>query len=98
MHHVGSLASTPSHSGVYDGHSERCTRLGVLNGKSGALHQSIEVVELGAGGRVDRHAHAFEEAVYVLEGSPALDVAGRVEELAAHDVCFVEKGVSHSFE
>ena len=38
---------------------------------------------------------AFEEAIYVLEGTIQIEVAGGVEELSADDYCFIEKGVPH---
>ena len=45
----------------------------------------MAVVELGPGGSVDRHLHAFEEGVYVLADAVTLEVAGPAEELAADD-------------
>lgn len=99
MHHVGKLASTaPLGDGVYRGRSERCARFPIVGRESGALHQAVEIVELGRGGHVARHAHAFEEAIYVLDGSLTLSLAGSVEELVADDTCFIEKGVAHELE
>ena len=45
----------------------------------------MTVAELGPGGLVDRHLHAFEEALYVLAGTLTLEVGGIAEELAADD-------------
>jgi len=50
---------------------------------------------LDPGGQVDRHVHAFEEVVYVLEGELVLDVAGETERLVADDYVFVDRGVAH---
>jgi len=99
VHHVGKLASVaPVAEGVYGGHADGCARLPIVGRDAGAVHQSIDIVELGPRGRVDRHAHAFEEGVYVLEGAVRLSLAGEVEELAADDTCFIEKGVVHQLE
>lgn len=96
MHHVGNLAETRAVRDAYDGHSEACARVPVLGLEQGSLHQAITIVELGEEGRIGRHAHAFEEGLYVLEGSVTVDVAGAREELSAHDFCFVEVGVPHA--
>jgi quercetin dioxygenase-like cupin family protein len=56
----------------------------------------VVVAELAHGGSVDRHLHAFEQAFYVLRGALTLEVAGAVEELAADDYVFVDRGVAHA--
>jgi quercetin dioxygenase-like cupin family protein len=99
VHHVGKLASNaPAAGGVYLGRSEGYARFPIAGRESGALHQAVAIVELGPEGHVGRHAHAFEEGIYLLEGSLTLSLAGSVEELAADDTCFVEKGVTHELE
>jgi hypothetical protein len=47
-------------------------------------------------GRVERHLHAFEQAIYVLSGTLAVDVAGTREELGADDFLWIELGVPHA--
>jgi quercetin dioxygenase-like cupin family protein len=97
MHHVGTLAETPVVRDGYERHGEGCARIPLLGREHGSLNQAITIVDLAAGsGRVDLHAHAFEEALYVLEGSVTVEVAGAREELSAHDFCFVEVGVPHA--
>lgn len=54
------------------------------------------VAELAPGGDVKRHLQAYEEAIYVLEGTLTMDVAGGAEGLAADDYCFIEHGVPHA--
>jgi quercetin dioxygenase-like cupin family protein len=96
MHHVGKLADASAARSADDGHGEGCQRVPILGRDQGSLHQAITIVELTPQGRLGLHAHAFEEGLYVLEGSVTLDVAGTRAELAAHDYCFVEVGVPHA--
>lgn len=96
MHHVGKLAGTPAVRDGHDGHGDGCERVAILGRDQGSLHQAITIVELAPKGRIGLHAHAFEEGLYVLEGSVTIGVAGAREELSAHDYCFVEVGVPHA--
>lgn len=96
MHHVGKLAGTPATGEAHVGHSEGCERAAIIGRDEGSLHQAITIVELAPKGRIGLHAHAFEEGLYVLEGSVTLAAAGTTEELSAHDYCFIEVGVPHA--
>ncbi len=97
-HVVRSLGSLDSTLGTYAaGHSSGHSRF-VLVGRVDSPHQEVAVGELEPDGRVDRHLHAFEQALYVLSGSVALEVAGRREELVADDFVWIEFGVPHSLE
>jgi quercetin dioxygenase-like cupin family protein len=96
MHHVGTLGETPSRLGVYAGHANGYARFPIVDRGAGSVHQVVAVAELGPGGSVALHAHAYEEAVYVLGGSLVSSVAGRDESLSADDFAFVQAGVAHS--
>ena len=98
MHHAGALAGVPSNLGVYAGHADRHSRFPLVDRAAGSVHQVVAVAELEAGGGVELHAHAYEEAIYVLEGDVAIELPGGTETLAADDFCFIEKGVPHSLE
>ena len=93
---VGSLADTPSDEGVYAGRSEGHTRRVLFGRDAGSVHQEVVIAELEPRGRVERHVHAFEEAIYVLDGRLVIDVAGAREELVADDYVFVDRGVAHA--
>jgi quercetin dioxygenase-like cupin family protein len=95
-HHVGSLASTPPEAGTYAGHSSGYERRVLFGPATGSAHQEAAIGELAAGGSVARHLHAFEQALYLLEGSVTLDVAGSTEQLVADDYVFVGRGVAHA--
>jgi quercetin dioxygenase-like cupin family protein len=96
MHHVGTLAETPSRPGVYAGHADGYARFPIVDRAVGSVHQVVAVAELGPGGSVPFHAHAYEEAIYVLGGNLELTVAGRDEGLSPDDFAFVPFGVAHA--
>jgi quercetin dioxygenase-like cupin family protein len=95
-HVVGKLSEVGGDPGVYAGHSEGLSRFTLVGRDAGSVHQELAIGELAAGGRVDRHLHAFEEGVYVLSGSLELEVAGAREQLSANDYVFVERAVAHA--
>jgi quercetin dioxygenase-like cupin family protein len=96
MHHVGTLAETSPSTGVYAGHADGYARFPIVDRAAGSVHQIVAVAELAPRGHVELHAHAYEEAIYVLEGNLALNVAGADEELSADDFAFVPFGVVHA--
>ena len=96
MYHVGRLSETETDAGSYAGHSDGHTRWELFGRTAGSVHQQAVVAELAQEGHVDMHLHAFEQALYVLEGRLTLEVAGSTEELGADDYLFVDRGVSHS--
>jgi quercetin dioxygenase-like cupin family protein len=95
MHHVGRTSETPGDAGAYAGHSTGHTRRVLFGGEAGSVHQEAVVAELEPGGHVDLHLHAFEEALYVLDGALALDVDAAGERLAVDDYVFIDRGVAH---
>jgi quercetin dioxygenase-like cupin family protein len=98
VHLVGRLAETAADNGVYAAHSAGHVRLPFVSSAAGSPHQGLAVAALVAGGSVGRHVQAYEEALYVLEGTLQLDVAGEREQLSVDDYCFIEKGVPHALE
>jgi len=96
MHHIGNLKETPSRPGVYAGHADGYARFPIVDRAAGSVHQVVAVAELAPGGNVPLHAHAYEEAIYVLGGSLVLTVAGVDEGLVPDDYAFVQAGVAHS--
>src|SRR4051794_21745834 len=96
MQHVGSLSDVPFETGDYAGRSSGFGRAAIVNRAVGSVHQEVAVCDLAAGGRVDAHLHAYEQALYVLSGSVRLAIAGGGEELGASSYCWIEKGVPHA--
>lgn len=93
MHLAGKLADVAPDEGPHAGHAAGLTRRPLFDRAGGTVHHSVVHCELD--GHVDRHLHAFEEAIYVLSGSLVVSVAGVVEELRTDDYLWVELGVPH---
>lgn len=96
MYAVGRLVDATPDAGVYAGRSDGHTRRILFGRETGSVHQEVVIAELEPRGHVERHLHAFEEAIYVLDGQLVLEVAGAREELAADDYVFVDRGVAHA--
>src|SRR4051794_27601063 len=96
VYHVGRLVDTPSDLGLYEGRSNGLERRILFGRDTGSPHQEAAVAQLDAGGKVDRHLHAYEQALYVLEGTLTLEVAGAREQLGPDDYVFVDRGVAHA--
>jgi quercetin dioxygenase-like cupin family protein len=96
VHIVGKLAQTPANDGPFAGRAVGLTRRPLFDRAGGTLHHSAVHHELVPGGQVDRHMHAFEEAVYVLSGAVTVAVGDADEELRADDYLWVEVGVPHA--
>jgi len=96
VYHLGRIAETAGDAGVYAGRSEGHIRRTLFGRVCGSPHQEAVIAELAPGGSVAGHLHAFEEALYVLEGEVVLEVAGTREELGADDYVFIDKAVAHS--
>jgi quercetin dioxygenase-like cupin family protein len=96
VYHLGRITETAGDAGAYAGHSDGHTRRTLIGRACGSPHQDVVVAELVAGGSVAQHLHAFEEALYVLEGRLTLEIAGAREELAVDDYVFIDRGVAHT--
>lgn len=96
MHIVGKLAETPANDGPLAGRAVGLTRRPLFDRTRGTIHHSVVHHELAQGGHVDRHMHAFEQAVYVLSGAVSVAVGDAREELRADDYLWVEVGVPHT--
>ena len=68
----------------------------VVGPAQGAVHTELAVGAFAPGGWLARHAHSFEEALYVLEGELVLDIGGDVHRLVAGDYGFMPIGVWHA--
>jgi quercetin dioxygenase-like cupin family protein len=93
---AGKLADTAADDGPFAGHAEGLTRRPLFDRGRGTVHHSLVHFELAADGRIDRHLHAFEQALYVLSGSVSVEVGGAREELGADDYLWIEVGVPHA--
>jgi quercetin dioxygenase-like cupin family protein len=69
----------------------------VLVGPSqGTTHSELAAGGLTEGGWIARHVHAFEEALYLLEGELLLEIDRRVHHLVAADFGLIPVGTPHT--
>ena len=71
-------------------------RVRIIGPEQGALHTDLAAVALAPGGWLARHVHAFEEALYVIDGELLLDLGGTVHRLGAGDYALVPTGLRHA--
>jgi quercetin dioxygenase-like cupin family protein len=71
-------------------------RVRVIGPEQGAVHTDLAAVVLASGGWIAPHVHAFEEAMYVLEGELLLDLGGAVHRLGGGDYALVPTGLRHA--
>jgi quercetin dioxygenase-like cupin family protein len=62
----------------------------------GAVHTELAAGAFAPGGWLGRHAHSFEEALYVLEGELAIDIGGDRHRLVAGDYSLMTIGTWHA--
>jgi quercetin dioxygenase-like cupin family protein len=68
----------------------------VIGRGQGAVHTELAAVILHPGGWLNRHVHAFEEALYVVEGELLLEIDGRVHDLRSGDYACMPLGTRHA--
>jgi len=97
MHYVGhvdwSFAETPAPATAT---ASGLSRLRIVGPDQGAVHTDLAVGALHPGGWIAPHVHAFEEALYVLEGELLLDLGGSVWRLVAGDFALMPTGLRHA--
>jgi quercetin dioxygenase-like cupin family protein len=96
VHVAGHFEQVMPELGVFTDHADGLTRRPLVGRSAGSVHQEVVHGALEPGGRVDRHLHAFEQALYVLAGSLTVDVDGPSERLEADDFLWIEAGVPHA--
>jgi quercetin dioxygenase-like cupin family protein len=72
-------------------------RAALVGRASGATHTELSIGRLDPGGHVARHIHSFEEAFYVLVGTPVLELGERRLELHEGDYALAPIGVAHGW-
>jgi quercetin dioxygenase-like cupin family protein len=63
---------------------------------TGATHTELAVGAIAPDGWLQRHAHSFEEALYVLAGELLIEIDGRVHRLVAGDYALMTVGTWHA--
>ncbi|MES2209803.1 MAG: cupin domain-containing protein [Chloroflexota bacterium] len=97
MHYVGhvdwSFAASPIPATAT---SSGLSRLRVVGPDQGAIHTDLAVGALAPSGWIAPHVHAYEEALYVLEGELLLDLGGRVHRLVTGDYALIPTALRHA--
>lgn len=78
-------------------HAQGLVRRTLVGREAGATHTELAVSRLAAGGSVQRHVHAFEQAVYVLAGHPVLELGEQRLLLETGDYALAPIGVPHAW-
>ncbi|HEY1478938.1 MAG TPA: cupin domain-containing protein [Gaiellales bacterium] len=95
LHHVilaGAKASAPA-TGA---NSQGAVRMPIVGPQHGAMHTDVARVELAGGDRTATHAHAFEQSVYVLSGSPTIELDGVAWQAGAGEGALIPVGAAHA--
>ncbi len=79
------------------GHSERYTRASIVDHRLGSVHTGLSVCELGPGGCLAPHVHAFEESFYILSGGAVVSLNGETYALGAGDYGVAKVGTLHAW-
>lgn len=95
MNARGAIEEAVAPLGRYESRSEGYVRRALVDAGCGSVHQAVSVCTLEPGGRVERHAHAFEEAVYLLDGELSLGLGAEPERLGPAEYAFLQVGVTH---
>jgi len=82
------LAPSPTASGL--------ARAVLVGPDVGSAHTELAVGTLAPGGWIARHVHAFEEALYLLDGELILEIDRRVHRLGAGDYALIPLGTLHT--
>ncbi|MFI5292303.1 MAG: cupin domain-containing protein [Candidatus Limnocylindrales bacterium] len=97
MHYVGqvdwSLLEQPADASAT---ASGLARSRIVGPDQGAVHTDLAVGALLPGGWIAPHVHAYEEALYVLEGELLLDLAGRVHRLRTGDYALIPPALRHA--
>jgi len=93
MHHVGHVdwdfSEPPAgYAGSAEGYASSC----LVGSHTGAVHTELSISKLEPGGWTGLHLHSFESAVYVLAGTPVLNIDGHQNQLRAGDYALLPIG------
>ena len=98
MHHVGHVdwdfSEPPAgYAGSAEGYASSC----LIGSHTGAVHTDLSISKLEPGGWTGLHLHSFESAVYVLVGTPVLNIDGHQNQLRTGDYALLPIGMPHGW-
>ena len=98
MHHYGHFDSAAlDRHPLYEGHSEHYRQATLVGPDTTSVHTGLSIDELGAGGVVAPHVHAYEESFYVLDGEAILRVGDHGYRVRPGDFGAIKVGTPHGW-
>jgi mannose-6-phosphate isomerase-like protein (cupin superfamily) len=96
MHYVGKLGALVPIA-TFAGHSERFTEAVLVDHTSGSVHTGLSIAQLGAGGSLSPHLHAYEVGFYILSGQAIVAINGETYRLVPGDFGCIKVGTLHAW-
>jgi mannose-6-phosphate isomerase-like protein (cupin superfamily) len=81
----------------YQRRSEKYREASLVDHASGSVHTGLSMAELGPGGMLASHLHAYEESFYILSGQAVVEMEGRSYLLGAGDYGVLKVGTPHAW-
>jgi quercetin dioxygenase-like cupin family protein len=98
MHHVGHVDWDFSEPPAgYAGSAAGYSSSSLVGSHTGAVHTDLSISKLEPGGWTGLHLHSFESAVYVLAGTPVLNIDGHQNQLRSGDYALLPIGMPHGW-
>ena len=98
MHHVGHVDWDFSEPPAgYAGSAAGYSSSSLVGSHTGAVHTDLSISKLEPGGWTGLHLHSFESAVYVLAGTPVLNIDGHKNQLRSGDYALLPIGMPHGW-
>jgi quercetin dioxygenase-like cupin family protein len=82
---------------LYQTRSEQYREAPLVDHASGSVHTGLSMAELGPGGTLAPHLHAYEESFYILSGQAVVQMAGRDYLLQPGDYGVLKVGTPHGW-
>ncbi|HET9902215.1 MAG TPA: cupin domain-containing protein [Xanthobacteraceae bacterium] len=89
-------AMQPEGLGVYEGRARGLSRIALLDRATGSVHVGYAMNTLAPGGEIERCLHAYEKAIYVIEGALELERDGYLFALPAGGYALVSTALPHA--
>ena len=97
MHKVGRFdpANLSPHP-IYDGHAEGLAWAPFIEHTDETVHAAYGVMELASGGETETVSHAFEKALFVIEGEFEINRGDQVHRVTDGDYFLLPTGIEHA--
>ena len=98
MHDLKRAAALPAEiPSAYAKHSQGYRRVTLADHTNGSVHMGVGLPRLEAGGALNTHFHAYEEAFFILAGQVVLTLDAHSYRLGPNDYGIIPAGVPHAW-